>query len=229
MKKIGIIIINVLIMIAILAFVAVYSVFENRNIQQRQTAHFENTTIAMEHVTENYLEGEQRICDVWARYINSREMSMEEAVAFIRISHVLPNASAHLIYLDSKKGLSTRPHLSTSEEYAVSYDAMDFMNDTSWISEIGTSINISRAYTNPMNGEQSLAFCNRITLRDPDDGTMKAAVLLRVLPISELEQKWIFPQEEFENAEITLIDYDGDYIIKSKTLKNSNFFEFYKS
>lgn len=229
MKKKGIIIINVLIMIAILAFVAVYTVFENRNNQQRQTEHFENTTIAMEHVTENYLEGEQRICDVWARYINSREMSMEEAVAFIRISHVLPNASAHLIYLDSKKGLSTRPHLSTSEEYAVSYDAMDFMNDTSWISEIGTSINISRAYTNPMNGEQSLAFCNRITLRDPDDGTMKAAVLLRVLPISELEQKWIFPQEEFENAEITLIDYDGDYIIKSKTLKNSNFFEFYKS
>ena len=133
-------------MIAILAFVAFYTVFENRNNQQRQTEHFENTTIAMEHVTENYLEGEQRICDVWARYINSREMSMEEAVAFIRISHVLPNASAHLIYLDSKKGLSTRPHLGTSEEYAVSYDAMDFMNDMSWISEIGTSIVYSKLF-----------------------------------------------------------------------------------
>ena len=229
MKKTGIIIINVLIMIAILAFVAVYTVFESRNNRQMQTEHFENSTIAMEHVTENYLEGEQRICDVWARYINSKEMTIEEAVAFIRISHVLANASAHLVYLDTKKGLSTRTHLGRSDDYAVSYDSIDFLENTSWISEIGASINISRAYTNPMNGEQSLAFCNKITLHDPNDGTAKAAVLLRVLPISELEQKWIFPQEEFENAEITLIDYDGDYIIKSETFKNSNFFEFFKS
>ena len=229
MKKTGIIIINILIMIAILAFVAVYAVLESRDTQLRQTEHFENTTIAMERVTENYLEGEQRICDIWSQYINGLGMTMEEAITYIRDSHVLPNTSAHLIYLDSKKGLSTRPHLGTADDYAVSYAQIDFIDDTSWISDIGKSFNISRAYTNPLNGEQSIAFCNRVMLRDPDDGSMKDAVLLRVMPISELEQKWIFPQEEFENAEITLIDYDGDYIIKSKTFKNSNFFEFYKS
>ncbi len=229
MKKTRIIITNVLIMVAILAFVAVYTVFENKSTRQRQTEHFENTNVAMERVTENYLEGEQRICDIWAQYINSCSMTMEEAANFIRTSHVLPNTSAHLIYLDNKKGLSTRPHLGTDSEYYVSYSGMDFLGDISWISDLGESINISRAYTNPMNGEQSLAFCNKITLRDPDSGTPKTAVLLRVLPISELEQKWIFPREEFENTEITLIDFDGDYIIKSKTFKNSNFFEFYKS
>ncbi len=229
MKRTGIIIINILIMSAILAFVAFYTVFENKDSLKRQIEHFENTTIAMEHVTENYLEGEQRICDVWARYINSEEMTMEEAVSFIRISHVLPNASAHLIYTDTNKGVSTRPHLGTEDDYNVSYASMDFMSDTSWIMDIGESINISRAYTNPMNGEQSIAFCNKIKLKDTESGTYKDAILLRVLPISELEEKWIFPQEEFETAEITLIDFDGDYIIKSKTFKNSNFFEFYKS
>ncbi|MBO4898111.1 MAG: response regulator [Clostridia bacterium] len=229
MKKTGIIIINILIMVAILTFVSVYTVFNDRFTRQRQIEHFENTTVTMERVTENYLEGEQRICDVWAHYINSREMTMEEASAFIRISHVLPNASAHLIYLDSKKGISTRSHLGTDDDYEISYEKIDFLSDTSWISDIGESINISRAYTNPMNGEQSLAFCNKIELYDPDGGAAKDAVLLRVLPISELEQKWIFPQEEFENAELTLIDADGDYIIKSKTFKNSNFYEFYKS
>ena len=229
MKKSGIIIINVLIMVAILAFVSVYLVFNDRSTRERQTEQFENTIVAMKRVTENYLEGEQRICDVWAHYINDREITMEEAAAFIRVSHVLPNASAHLIYLESKKGVSTRPHLGTDDDYEVSYKNIDFLNDTTWISDIGKSVNISRAYTNPMNGEQSLAFCNKITLFDSDDGTAKEAVLLRVLPISELEQKWIFPQEEFENAELTLIDYDGDYIIKSSTFKNSNFFEFYKS
>jgi hypothetical protein len=30
----------------------------------------------MERVTANYLEGEQRICDVWAQYINARKLTV---------------------------------------------------------------------------------------------------------------------------------------------------------
>ena len=170
MKKSWIIIVNVVIMIAILTFVVLYSGFESRETYQRQIEHFENTTITMEHVTENYLEGEQRICDVWARYINSKTMSMEEAADFIRISHVLPNASAHLIYSDTLTGLSTRARQGTADDYTVSYERLDLLIDIDWISDIGESINISRAYTNPINGEQSIAFCNRVLLRDSAPG-----------------------------------------------------------
>ena len=70
MKKTFIIIINVIIMAAILVFVVLYSRIESRNSYSRQVEHFEKTTVTMERVTENYLEGEQRICDVWAKYIN---------------------------------------------------------------------------------------------------------------------------------------------------------------
>ena len=64
---------------------------------------------------------------------------------------------------------------------------------------------------------------------DPQTGELRNAILLRVLPLSELEQKWVFPQEEFENAEPSIIDADGDYIIKGHSFKNSSFFEFYRS
>ena len=229
MKKSWIIVVNVVIMIAIFTFVVLYSGFESRDTYQRQIEHFENTTITMEHVTENYLEGEQRICDVWARYINSKTMSMEEAADFIRISHVMPNASAHLIYSDTLAGLSTRARQGTSDDCTVSYERLDLFIDIDWISDIGESINVSRAYTNPINGEQSIAFCNRILLRDSATNAMREAILLRVLPVSELEQKWVFPQEEFESAELSMIDAEGDYIIKGQSFKNSNFFEFYKS
>ena len=229
MKRTRVVIVNILIMIVMLVFVVLYSNFENRNTTQRQIEHFENTTITMEHVTENYLEGEQRICDVWARYINSKEMTIEEAISFIRISHVLPKASAHIIYLDTLKGLSTRAGNNAADDYSVSYSRMDLLNDVSWIEDIGEAINISRAYTNPVNGEQSISFCNHITLHDPETGELRDAVLLRVLPLSELEQKWVFPQEEFENAEPSIIDADGDYIIKGHSFKNSSFFEFYRS
>ena len=224
-----VIIVNVFIMIAMLILVVLYSNTQSRNTAQRQIEHFENTTIAMERVTENYLEGEQRICDVWARYINSRNMTIDEAVSFIRISHVLPNASAHIVFLDSLSGLSSKARQDDPDDYSVSYERVSLLEDVRWISDIGSSINISRAYTNPVNGEQSLAFCNLITLYDPDTDALKDAILLRVLPISELEQKWIFPQEEYENAELSMIDADGNYIIKDHSFKNSNFFEFYRS
>ena len=229
MKKTCVVIVNVFIMISMLIFVVLYSSLQSRNTFERQVEHFENTTITMERVTENYLEGEQRICDVWARYINSKDMTIEEAVSFIRISHVLPNASAHIVYLDTMSGLSTKARKDVPDDYTVYYGRMALLNEVSWISDIGKSINISRAYTNPVNGEQSLAFCNFVTLRDTETGDLRDAVLLRVLPISELEQKWIFPQEEYENAELSIIDADGNYIIKDHSFKNSNFFEFYRS
>ena len=230
MKRIWVIIVNIFLMVSMVTFVGLYSSFESKKAMQTQIEHFENTTITMEHVTENYLEGEQRVCDVWAHYINSEELTIEEAVSFIRISHVLPSASAHIVYSDTLSGLSTRPKQGTEDNYTISYTNINLLNDTSWISPIDplkTIINISRAYTNPMNGEQSIAFCNFIKLHE--SGEEKDAILLRVLPVSELKTKWVFPKEEYESAELSIIDADGDYIIKGHSFKNSSFFEFYKS
>ncbi|MBQ1574232.1 MAG: hypothetical protein IIZ78_24165, partial [Clostridiales bacterium] len=229
MKKFLIVIVNIAIMATILTFVVLYAGYESRDSYRRQIENFENTTVTMEHVTENYLEGEQRICDVWAQYINNSNMTMEEAAEYIRSSHVLKNTSAHIISTDTLTGLSTRPGIGTTDEYEVSYQRLDLLKNTDWIDEIGKSINITRAYTNPMNGEQSLAFCNMVTLRNPDSDAAETAVLLRVIPISDLEQKWVFPQTELVNAELSMIDAGGDYILKGHNYKNSSFFEFYES
>ena len=229
MKRVFIIIVNVIIMAAILTFVVFYTGFSGKDSYRRQIDNFENTTVTMEKVTANYLEGEQRICDVWARYINNSNMTMEEATEYIRSSHVLANTSAHLIFIDTGKGLSTRSRQGAADDYEVSYERVDVLNNMELGDEIGNSIQITRAYTNPMNGEQSLAFCNKVTLYDKEGKASKAAILMRIIPISELEQKWIFPQTELVNAELSMIDSDGDYILKGASFKNSNFFEFYKS
>ena len=41
--------------------------------------------------------------------------------------------------------------------------------------------------------------------------------------------KWVFPQEEFKNAEYSIIDSNGSYIIRRHSFKSSSFFEFFKS
>ena len=155
MKRILIIIFNVIIIAAILTFVVLYSRSYSKESYQRQIDNFENTTVTMEKVTENYLEGEQRICDVWARYINNKNLTLEEATDYIRASHVLANTSAHLICLDTLTGLSTRPKQGTADDYTVSYERVGLLGDPDWIDEIGESINITRAYTNPMNGDHA--------------------------------------------------------------------------
>ena len=229
MNKTRIIVVNSIVMVAILAFVYFYSSYENQGAYEQKVDNFVSTTVSMERVTENYLEGEQGICDVWAKYIDGHDLSLEDATEFIRSSHVLANTSAHLVYSDTLTGLSTRAGPDGADDYAVSYERVGLLDDTSWIGPIGEGANISRAFTNPMNGEQSLAFCNIISVVDPQSGAKRDAVLLRIVPVSDLEQKWTFPQEQLDSADLSMIDRDGKYIIQGRSFKNSSFFDFYKT
>ncbi|MBQ8979176.1 MAG: response regulator [Oscillospiraceae bacterium] len=225
MKRRWILIANIVIMLSILVFVALYSDHESKEVYNRQTGHFIDTTITMERITGNYLESEQQICNSWAKYINSRRFTMEEAAEFVGMSHVLPNTSAHLIYKDTLTGISTRAN---RNDKAVSYSRLDLFGDFSFISSSDNSVSMTRAYTNPVNGVQSMAFCNFITLYD-DSGNPSEALLMRIVPLSVIENKWVFPQEEFEDAQLSMIDANGNYIIKGHSFKNADFFEFYRS
>ena len=227
MKRKSFVIVNTLAIAAIIIFVFLYSGAERREEYRNQIENFVSTTVTMEKITENYLEGEQGICDVWAHYIVNKQMTMQEATDFIRESHVLTNTSAHVIDADTLEGLSTRSSPADQDDNHVSYAGYDLFDDSSWISELGEAINVTRAFTNPVNGEQSLAFCNKIVL--DDNGTLRDGILLRIVPVSDLQEKWVFPQDEFKSMELSMIDDDGSYIIKSSSFKNSSFLEFYKS
>ena len=229
LKRSWIVMANIALMIAMLVFIVLYSNYQKRENFRYQVEHFVNSIIAMERVTGNYLEGEQGICDNWAQYINSREMTLEEAAEYVRATHANATISAHLIDTETLDGLSTRPKLNTADDYAVSYKRLELLGDGSWIADLGTAINVSRTYTNPLNGEQSLAFCNRITVRDAESGEKRQAYLLRIVPTSDLKAKWVFPQEEYEDEDFSIIDTESNYVIKGRSFKNASFFEFYKS
>lgn len=219
-------------MLSMVTFVVVYSNVASKELTKRQIEHFVSTTVTMEHVSENYLEGEQRICDVWAHYINSVDMNMDEAISFIKSSHVLETASAHIVYADeSLSGRSTKTNKTTGSD-VVNYKSIGLLDDVSWIHEMNpevVNINVSHAYTNPTNGNQSIAFGNFIKLSE--SGVKKDAILLRVMPISELIGKWVFPHEEFVNAEFSIIDSNGEFIIRGSSFKKGSagtFFDYYR-
>ncbi len=231
-KRHLIILINVAVMLGIMGFVLMYARRVADESIAAEVTQFETATVTMEQVTANYLESEQDICNVWTRYINSKAMTIDEAVSFIRSSHVSSDAAAHVVFTDddSLEGLSTRSKTGTKDDYAVSYKAIGLPIRIDKLDEQDGAINVSRSYTNPMNGIQSLAFCTRVSLVDSRDRSKRReAVLLRVIPTERLQEKWVFPIDRYKDAEVSLIDSDGNYVIKGHDYKNNNFIEFYKS
>ena len=99
-KRHLIILVNIAVMLGIVGFVLLYA----RRVADESIAaeinQFEAATVTMEQVTANYLESEQDICNVWTRYINSKNMTIDEAASFIRSSHVSADASAHIVFMD---------------------------------------------------------------------------------------------------------------------------------
>ena len=232
MKKSRIILGNALIVLAILVFVIIHTSSEQRKSLTSRTEAFENMTVAMENVTTNYLVGEQRVCQSWANFINAGRMTGEEAIAFVRASITSPDIVGHILFTDddSLAGLSTLPKAGSPEDYSVSYSNISiFRSGFDELVREGNTVNVTRAFTNPTNAIQSIAFCCPITLRAEREGQSRPAVLLRIIPVSVFEQKWVFPTDDYKNAEISLIDSQGDYIIKGHSFKNSNFFEFYQA
>ena len=227
MKKIWIGITNILIMLAIVLFVIIYTNVDHAKIYDNQIKTFEGTATRMNNMTENYLKSEQDICDNWANYINSKSLSMAEALDFIITSKKSPYAAAHIVYKDTLVGLSSSASIKDNTNYSISYKEIGLFKNTDWISDDYDSINVSRTYTNPTNAIQSLAFSRRVKIND--NGVLNDAYLLRVIPTSIITDKWAKTQEGAEDIELSLINKEGNYIIRDQAYKNSNFYEFYKS
>ena len=232
MKKSLIILGNILIILAVLAAVFLDVSSEQQWRMETKREDFENMTAAMESVTANYLLGEQQVCNAWARYINASDLTAEEAIAFLGKSVNRPQVMAHILYEEDGElvGLSTEAHKKDPGDYTVSYKNIDILEEEhGMLMSEDSVVKVTRAYTNPVNAIQSIAFCCNVKIRDEETGENKDAVILRIIPISAFEQRWAFPTEDYQDAVISLIDADGDYIIRGKSFKNSNFYEFYQS
>lgn len=157
-------------------------------------------------------------------------MTVDEAISYIRKAKISPEITGHLIYIDdgSMAGISTTASSTDSSNYSVKYSHIDIFDNLE-ISNVNGVVNLTRAYTNPQNGVQSIAFLNNVKVLDSETGELRQGLIIRVVPVSRLEQKLVFTKGEYEHVEISLIAWDGDYMIRGKSLKNSNFFEYSKS
>ncbi len=195
---------------------------------ENQIKSFKDMTEGLSQVTANYLQNEQFLCDTWAAYINSKQFTLQEALDFVRQARPKKYSSVHIIFTDDNSfaGYSISPNAASPSDYTVSYKKLNLFPPLDSLNN-GDKINVTRTYTNPMNGMQSIAFYNKINITQ--NGIMRTALLLRIIPTGIFRDSWILPTDRYKNAHVSLIDFSGNYIIRGKSFKNSNFFEFYKS
>ena len=236
MKKALVIFPNLIIIGFILLFTLQYAYLKVEENNQNVLDTYEKTTLTVGQIISNYLKDEQHLCDIWSNYVNrsaeaGTPMTAEEAISYIRKAKISPEISGHLIYMEDSElsGISTSANPNSPEDYSISYKNIDIFDNLNSVSDEDGVVNLTRAYTNPMNGVQSIAFMNHVKVLDPSTGELKTGLLMRVVPISMLEQKLVFLTGEYESIEVNLVDKDGDYVIHGKSIKNSNFFEYYKS
>ena len=231
MKKFILLITNIAIISFVLIFVTFYAQKELKTDFQNQKENFKNITISAELVTKNYLEGEQRNCDSWANFINSRpKLTIEDAITFVISAKTNPEIIGHILFEQDGKliGLSTRTYSPENAEYSLSYENLDIFESFNEIEASGNGVNVTRAYINPATGVQSIAFYDKIKLWNPETQSYYDAYLLRLVPMSLLKSKWSFPTDKYKNAEISIVDAKGNFILKGNSFTKSNIYECYE-
>ena len=236
MKRALVIVPNLLIIVFVLLYIFHYTNYKEEESNRIAIEEYEKMTVTVDQIITNYLEDEQHLCDIWSNYVKrsaeaGTPMTAEEVISYIRKAKISSEICGHLIFLDDPElsGISTTENLNGSGDYSVSYKKIPIFDNLDNVSNVNGVVNLTRAYTNPTTGIQSIAFMNYVQVLDEDTDELRDALLMRVVPLSRLEQKLVFLSGEYENVEISLIDKDGNYIIRGKSFKNSNFFEYYKS
>ena len=165
MKRGLIITINLLIMGFIMLFIIWYANIKAEESNKNEIIAFKKMTMTTNQIIANYLEDEQHLCDIWANYINrsaedGTPMTAEDAVSFIRKAKISTEIEGHLVFPDSseREGISTTAKVSDPDVYTVSYKNINIFDNIESDGDTNDVVSLTRAYTNPMNGVQSIAF-----------------------------------------------------------------------
>lgn len=232
MKKGMIIVVNILMLVMGILLAVVYSSHLTSERTELTRDAFKSTVEAMVQVSMSQLSMQQEHVNNWCDYINARDLTMEEAMEFLRGICTGDEVQAQLIDPETLAGFSTRENVQQAGDYAVDYwrySATVTDNFQKMMAEESSedSLYVSSSYSNPIDGMPVVAFGRKVQLRS-ETGAQKEYLLLRVVYLEKIQDQWVFPTG-YEDAEIGLITTEGSYIIQSSSMKSENFFEFIRA
>lgn len=223
---------NFFLIIAAVLSAIVYARKSRADSIQIQLETFESTVESLKQVSQTYLFTEKGYVNNWAAYIKAQNMTMDEALEFIRIINTQKDRYAHIVDMDvfpaqstvTRNGnpwvhcyeLAAQTSTKSNEEMTRKMQLMFEADDD--------KVYILGKYRSTETQQTVISVGARVTI-NIGDGQTKDYLLLRLIPVDYLKNAWIFPTE-YTTAEIGIIVKDGGYIVQSASMKSRNFLEF---
>lgn len=187
----------------------------------------------MTQLSIRYLDAEKHYVDDWAAYIEKKEMTEEEALEYLRDANSRTDRYAHIVDMDTFEAR-------TADKRDDGEDTVDVYREFS-LSDQRTRVQFIENMRRIFSGQSGVLGKYRIRETQTTvigvgesvelkqaDGTKKAYLLLRAIPVDSMKKNWIFPTE-YASAEIGLITSGCDYVIQSPSMRSENFAEFIRS
>lgn len=224
----ALVIINAALVLAAVIMSIVFSNHINEMQKQSDLDNFANTIESMKQLSINYLKTERGYAADWASYIDKHNMTLDEALDFIRETNVQSDITAHIVDMETFEAHST--YLRNGDDSVDCYAKIgsgqaksdrQFVEKMRYIYASG-SVGVLGKYKIRESQRSVISVGTRVSLKT--DSGKKEYLLLRTIPVETMKENWIFPLE-YQSAEVGLITSGGDYVIQSAAMKSENFIE----
>ncbi len=218
-SKTALLLINVFAIILIFICFSYYSVLVLSQQQEDNTYNFLLSVESIKNTTENYLDSEQGYVDNWSKYINDSDMSLNDALAFLREINTNSNRVCNILDVESYLAYSTSIDgiIDTYKTY-IDYSS-DFKRTIKKMidNDSDSSIVLGKYYIKEFE-TFGVSLGRRIRLDNRD------YLLLRVIPLGDISNTW-YLSSDFSNGEVGLIINSGEYVIKPNSMKGETFID----
>lgn len=229
--RIILIICNVILIVVMVAAAVIYSRHIYRGQEENKKADFIRTIESMKQVSQNYLDSELGYVKDWSSYISKHDMTMDEAMDFLRSINENKERFVHIVDMDSYEAYSAYfskgkekidIYLKYKEKKIDTGVPFDKIMESMFDGTAGKFALLGK-YRLPETQSMGVAVGTKVTLIT--NNKKKDYLMLRVIPVDILKKSWVFPTE-YSSAEIGIITRGGDYVIQSASMKSLNFTEY---
>ena len=223
---------NIVLMLVTITASVIYAHNVRVSQEQGKKQDFIMSVESMKSVSQNYLDSERGYVQNWAAYINEQQMTLSEALDFLRHINTNPSRYVHIVDMDNfdawtasypegKEAIDTYHQYNrkdrTDWEKSLADTMLEIYNGTAPQFAVVGRYQLEETLTS------AISVGTKITLKS-GDGT-KDYLLLRAIPSEVLRRTWVFPAE-YQSAEVGIMTKRGDYVIQSASMKSISFPEY---
>lgn len=222
---------NILLIVFVITAAWHYSGYISKSQSEIKRADFIRTIESMKSVSQNYLDGESGYVQNWASYISEHDMTLKEALDFLRSINTNKERFVHIVDMDSYEAYSSfyskgKEKIDTYLKYKKGGAEGDLPFGQimrNMFSGSEQQFELLGKYRIPETQSMAVGIGKKVTLNTTDG--KKDYLILRVIPVEALQKSWLFPTD-YASAEVGIITRSGDYVIQSASMRSQNFVEY---